>query len=188
MKRNPAFVIFITIVIIILGLIAYAIKTSSTQSQALEPFAQCIADSGATFYGAFWCPHCNEQKSLFGRAHKALPYVECSTPDGNGQTEVCIEEGIESYPTWKFADGSVQSGVIQLEGLAIATGCPLVTEEEDELEESLEEEVQEETGEVAEEEETQAEVDISSQTITPVLYGEGDFGNTEEESPEAFTL
>jgi hypothetical protein len=56
---------------------------------------------------------------------KKLPYVECSTPNGQGQTRQCIEEGIVGYPLWKFADGTQIEGVVQLEELAQKTGCVL---------------------------------------------------------------
>lgn len=87
------------------------------------PLAQCIKDSGAVFYGAFWCPHCKSQEALFADAGPALPYVECSTPDGNGQTFVCKEQGIKSYPTWKFTDGSELTGEQSFKTLAEKTGC-----------------------------------------------------------------
>jgi hypothetical protein len=88
-------------------------------------FAQCIHKSGATFYGAFWCPHCQAQKRLFGAAQDELPYVECSTPDGNGQTEICKDKGIKSYPTWTFKDGSRQTGEMSFATLSEKTNCPL---------------------------------------------------------------
>ncbi len=129
MNKNTIAVIFTLIVILVIGGIISAVRKTAVESKVLEPFAQCLNDSGAKFYGAYWCPHCNQQKSLFGRAHKSLPYVECSTPDGKGQTEVCTEEGIESYPTWKFADGTTSNGVTSLEVLAEKTGCELPGEE-----------------------------------------------------------
>ncbi len=87
--------------------------------------AQCLADSDATFYGAFWCPHCNSQKELFGSAEKVLPYTECSTPDSKAQTQVCIDAGIKSYPTWQFKDGTQVTGVQTFAELAQKSGCPL---------------------------------------------------------------
>jgi hypothetical protein len=95
------------------------------QPGKLDAFAQCLEDKGATFYGAFWCPHCAEQKRLFGKSETELPYVECSTPDGQRQTQVCIDAGIQSYPTWEFADGERVTGVQQLEALAERTACEL---------------------------------------------------------------
>lgn len=85
--------------------------------------AQCLKDSGAVFYGAFWCPHCQKQKAEFGLAESLLPYVECSTPDQRSQTPICIEKKIESYPTWEFKDGSRQTGEVSLKDLAEKTSC-----------------------------------------------------------------
>jgi len=90
-----------------------------------DAFAECLGDRGVIFYGAFWCPHCQEQKALFGNSAKHLPYVECSTPNGQGQLQICIDEGVNSYPTWEFADGERVTGVLPLDVLSERTGCPL---------------------------------------------------------------
>ncbi len=91
----------------------------------LGPFVSCLKDNGVTFYGAFWCPHCQNQKALFGKAADALPYVECSTPDSAGQLQICKDKSIKGYPTWEFADGSRQSGEVPLKQLSEKTGCEL---------------------------------------------------------------
>lgn len=96
---------------------------SATASGPNLPLAQCLADKGAVFYGAFWCPHCKAQEALFADAAPALPYVECSTPDGNNQTEICKEKKITGYPTWKFADGSELTGEQSFQTLAEKTAC-----------------------------------------------------------------
>jgi hypothetical protein len=90
-----------------------------------DEFATCLKDKGAVFYGAFWCSHCRAQKKMFGSSAKLLPYVECSTPDAKGQTPLCIEKKIASYPTWEFADGSRLNGEIPLAQLAEKTSCTL---------------------------------------------------------------
>jgi len=90
-----------------------------------DTFAQCLKDKGAVFYGAFWCPHCQNQKKMFGKSSKLLPYVECSTPDGKGQLKICKDKNIEGYPTWEFTDGSRESGEVSLELLSEKTGCEL---------------------------------------------------------------
>jgi thiol-disulfide isomerase/thioredoxin len=92
-----------------------------------DAFASCIASSGTKFYGAFWCPHCQAQKAEFGDSARLLPYIECSTPDANGQTQVCISKGIQEYPTWYFPDGSSSTGALSLETLSQKTNCPLPT-------------------------------------------------------------
>lgn len=121
--------IFLSIVgLLILGIIATAILRSDspqTDSGKYDAFATCLGDQGAVFYGAFWCSHCQAQKKLFGSSQKLLPYVECSLASGQGQTQVCIDKKIESYPTWEFADESRLSGEVPLEQLAEKTSCVL---------------------------------------------------------------
>ena len=112
-------------VAVVLG-IGYVVANREVASGQYDGFAQCLGQKGATFYGAFWCPRCQEQKAMFGtQSAKLLPYVECSLPDGKTRTQACIEKQIESYPTWIFADGSRETGVAPLADLAEKTGCEL---------------------------------------------------------------
>lgn len=123
--------IFFSIIgLLILGGITMVVMDSKSSNSPstlnkYDGFAQCLKDKGATFYGAFWCPHCKTQKKMFGSSVKLLPYVECSTPDGNSQTAECIAKKIESYPTWIFADGSQLNGEIPLAQLSEKTSCVL---------------------------------------------------------------
>src|ERR1700677_3533911 len=57
-----------------------------------DAFAQCIANTSTTFYGAWWCPHCQAQKTEFGDAAKYLPYVECANTD-TSEKQSCIDIG-----------------------------------------------------------------------------------------------
>lgn len=115
------------LVIAVVMLVAWAAIQRSAPSK-LDGFAECLKDKGATFYGAFWCPHCQDQKKLFGTAKRLLPYVECSTPNGSGQLPVCMENKITTYPTWRFADGTEETGLLELAHLAEKTGCVLPAE------------------------------------------------------------
>lgn len=121
--------IFISVVgLLILGVIVMVLVRADRVPPGpgiYDEFATCLAREGAVFYGAFWCSHCQAQKKLFGSSAKLLPYVECSTTDGRGQTQFCIEREIESYPTWEFADGSRLNGEIPLAQLAEKTLCEL---------------------------------------------------------------
>ena len=95
-----------------------------------DDFAKCIKNSGTEFYGAFWCQHCQNQKSMFGKSAQYLPYIECSTPDGKGQVPNCTEKGIMSYPTWFFPVSGTSTperlnGEVSLEDLAKKTSCVL---------------------------------------------------------------
>lgn len=122
-KKTVTYILIIIGVAILLAFGLSLLNKLETGSDEYNQVASCIAEKGAKFYGAFWCPHCAEQKRAFGAAQKLLPYVECSTPDTRGQTQACVDAGIESYPTWEFADGSRQSAVITPEKLAEQTGC-----------------------------------------------------------------
>lgn len=123
MKNSVA--LFWLAAILVLILAATGIFYISQRPGKLDAFAACIKNSGAVFYGAFWCPHCQATKALFGRSAKLLPYVECSTPDGKGQLPACTEKGVTSYPTWIFTTGEVATGELSLARIAEATSCPL---------------------------------------------------------------
>ncbi len=123
LNKKTLIIIFISGILIILA--SVLLIKSSNQPNKYDSFASCLNEKGAKFYGAFWCPHCRNQKNLFGKSAKNLPYIECSTPDGNNQLAVCTEAGIESYPTWIFSDGSKENGELPLEKLAEKTTCQL---------------------------------------------------------------
>lgn len=95
------------------------------QPGTLDAFTQCLKDKGVIMYGAFWCPHCQATKRMFGSSVKLLPYVECSTPDGQGQTDICKEKNIQSYPTWVFPNGETYSGEHTLAEIASSSQCVL---------------------------------------------------------------
>jgi len=124
MQKTTKFIIFSLAVIILIGGIGLYFGLKPQAPSKFDGFAQCLKTSGAEFYGAFWCSHCQEQKELFGSAKQYLPYIECSKPD-NSQNQICIDKKIESYPAWIFKDGSTLSGKIELEALAQKTQCVL---------------------------------------------------------------
>lgn len=118
--------IYIALVVLLVGGLIVARNYSEpaeTVSTKYDDFAQCLADEGAKFFGAYWCPHCKDQKDLFENSSK-LSYIECSLPNQQ-QNQLCTEEGITGYPTWKFANGDVESGVLPLSDLAARTNCVL---------------------------------------------------------------
>lgn len=117
--------IWTLVIIAIVGGLVWLLATQAKKPGKYDALAQCISDSGAIFYGAFWCPHCQATKAMFGRSAKLLPYVECSEPDGQGQLQVCIDKNITGYPTWEFADGSRLSGERTFEELAEKTNCSI---------------------------------------------------------------
>ncbi|HLC51940.1 MAG TPA: hypothetical protein VJI98_01710 [Candidatus Nanoarchaeia archaeon] len=114
--------LMITVLIFVVLLIAGC--SSKATPEELE-FATCLSDNDAIMFGAYWCPHCQEQKRQFGGAWENINYIECSLPNGQGQTEVCNLAKIESYPTWEFKDGSRLVGVQSFGQLAAKTDCKL---------------------------------------------------------------
>ena len=116
------------IIILIIILFGWYYYKDFTTPGVYNEFAQCLADSDVTYYGAFWCPNCANQNELFGKSKEFVPYVECSTPNGQGQLQVCKDANITAYPTWEFADGSRVTGVQSLESLSEKTGCALPQE------------------------------------------------------------
>lgn len=122
MKKST--IVWFLVLIAFIGGVVWLVKTPGKPGK-YDSFAQCLGNNGAKFYGAFWCPHCQEQKAKFGSSAKLLPYVECSTPDGQGQLPLCTDAGIQGYPTWEFADGSRKSGTLSLEELGQLTSCAL---------------------------------------------------------------
>ena len=122
--KKGALIFWITIVVLIILALSASFLVQTGPGN-LDSFTQCLKDKGAVFYGAFWCPHCQNTKRLFGASASLLPYVECSTTDGKGQLQVCIDKKVESYPTWEFADGSRLTGERTLQELADKTGCAL---------------------------------------------------------------
>jgi hypothetical protein len=95
------------------------------RSHRLDAFARCLASKPAKMYGAYWCPHCADQKAMFESSVKYVPYVECGVPGSHDEAQVCKDAGIKHFPTWEFADGERQEGTQALQALSTKTGCSL---------------------------------------------------------------
>lgn len=94
----------------------------------LVAFAKALADAGVIFFGAAWCPHCNEQKQLFQDGYKHLPFVEVTNPDRT-RNQRGIDEGITEYPTWQLNNAAKTrlTGVQTLQTLSQRTGIAIPT-------------------------------------------------------------
>ena len=123
MKKGVTIFWAIIILLIVAGIALSVV--SSTRPGRYDNLAKCMKDNGVIFYGAFWCPHCQATKGLFGKSAKLLPYVECSTPNGQGQLQVCKDAGVNQYPTWVRPDGASILGERSLADLAAFSGCTL---------------------------------------------------------------
>ena len=104
-------------------LIGLGVATVLLPAATHDALAQCLTQNNLTMYGAYWCPHCMEQKQLFGNSFRYVNYVECAIAGQEGvQTQICQRMDIKGYPTW-IKGTNRQSGVIPLQSLALWSGC-----------------------------------------------------------------
>lgn len=91
-----------------------------------ESFAECLAGKNAKMYGLYWCPHCVDQKEMFGAAFRKVPYVECAIKDKPGElAPACKAAGAKLFPSWQFGADPPKEGVLSLQELSQKTGCSL---------------------------------------------------------------
>jgi|SRR5580658_2828873 hypothetical protein len=90
-----------------------------------DAFAQCLAAKQAKMYGLSWCPHCVDQKEMFGEAFHYVPYVECGIAATKDETPECKAGGLKLFPSWQFGTEPPKEGVLSLEALSDKTGCSL---------------------------------------------------------------
>ncbi len=95
---------------------------TSESSPAAVALADHLTSGGAVMYSAYWCPHCHEQKELFGKEASAkLNVVECAADGENNQADLCRSKGLEGFPSWEIK-GTIESGVQSLDSLAERSG------------------------------------------------------------------
>ncbi len=95
---------------------------SSAPANAFQTgLAKYLGKNGAVMYGSYQCPHCNEQKKLFGGAFKYVNYVECHPKGENANPSLCFAKGIFHYPTWEI-NGRFYEGAMTLERLSEISG------------------------------------------------------------------
>jgi hypothetical protein len=95
-------------------------------SRRYDGFAKCLSSKGIKMYGAYWCPHCADQKAEFGRSFRYVNYVECAIKGSREQTAACKAAGIQHYPSWQFgADTKPVEAIFPLQELSDKTGCSL---------------------------------------------------------------
>jgi hypothetical protein len=90
-----------------------------------DAFAQCLATHQARMYGLYWCPHCQEQKGMFGEAFHYVPYTECAIKGSSEMAAECKIAGVKLFPSWQFGMDPPKEGVLSLETLSDKTGCKL---------------------------------------------------------------
>jgi len=97
-------------------------EVTTTSGEAEIQLARHLTKIGAKEYVAWTCPHCHEQKQLFGKqAYNEINHIECA-PDGKAaRPDLCKAAGVPGFPTWQI-NGQLYSGVQSLEKLAQLSG------------------------------------------------------------------
>ena len=109
---------------VILFVVPFWLVSSGSTSQENYPLADCLSEKNVVMYGAYWCPHCKEQKELFGSSFERIKYVECAEKDNpRQQTAECKTAGVKQYPTWIKNDGERVTGTQSLESLKALGNC-----------------------------------------------------------------
>ncbi len=90
-----------------------------------DSFAKCLADKQAKMYGLYWCPHCADQKRMFGESFQNVPYIECAIRGSHELAPECKTAGVKLFPSWQFGSEAPKEGVLSLNELSQKTGCKL---------------------------------------------------------------
>src|ERR1700739_3296460 len=80
-ERDPAFlrkVMIGAVIVLALGVTYYV--GYQRRAHRYDDFARCLAQRDVKMYGAYWCPHCAEQKEMFRASFQYVPYIECGVP------------------------------------------------------------------------------------------------------------
>ncbi len=101
-------------------------EITTNSGEAEIALVRHLAKVGAKAFFAYWCPHCHEQKLLFGKEayaelEKSGVKVECAADSPKGKPKECQAAGITGFPTWVI-NGQQYGGVQNLDQLAKITG------------------------------------------------------------------
>ena len=125
-RKGPSWIWILIVIGVLFGAWAGYHYYSYRNGSTLDGFAKCVSSKGTRMYGAWWCPHCADQKESFGFAFQYVTYTECGIEGQmHSMNEQCKNAGIKNFPTWQFADGHLEEGVLSLPDLSAKTGCKL---------------------------------------------------------------
>ena len=106
--------------LLLIAIIISTVFVVGCTTESHKDLALCLAEKNVAMYGTASCPHCLEQKYLFGDDFMYVPYVDCDkSPDQ------CTKARITGYPTWVRADGETLVGRQDLDELAQWANCKL---------------------------------------------------------------
>jgi hypothetical protein len=95
------------------------------QNHRYDEFAKCLSAKQVKMYGAYWCPHCADQKEEFGKSFRYINYVECAIQGSREMTPACKAAKVQHFPSWQFGSNPLVEGIFPLQELSDKTGCSL---------------------------------------------------------------
>lgn len=95
--------------------------TTNENSDYLEKLAKFMTDQGMVIYGSYQSPETKSQKDLFGESSQFLNYVECDATGTSANSDECISQNVNVYPTWIY-NGTKYVGIQTLSDLARYVG------------------------------------------------------------------
>jgi uncharacterized membrane protein len=100
--------------VVISGVVFFA-QTGTVVKEDHSDLVKYMNEQGWTYYKSYTCSNCRRQEKLLGQAYEFVNSVECH-PDGpDGNSELCLEKGIDKTPTWILERDGEE--VMRLEGL-----------------------------------------------------------------------
>jgi glutaredoxin len=110
-------IVIIIVVIAIIAITSVSIAHWESTNENYDNFAKCLTEKGVVIYGSATCPHCQDQKKMFGDSFKYINYIECSNDPR------CAQAGVQYVPTWSI-NGTLQpAGGKTIQELSSLTGC-----------------------------------------------------------------
>ncbi|MFH1630900.1 MAG: hypothetical protein ABIA21_01610 [Candidatus Aenigmatarchaeota archaeon] len=100
----------------------HAKKAEIYPQHVVEEFAECLTHNDVIMMGSDGCPHCRDQKKIFGTAFRNVNYVNCDTDE---EKVNCVSASVKAYPTWFFGLKRYE-GVKSLESLSNLSGCDIL--------------------------------------------------------------
>ena len=121
-KSNKKILIYVAVALLF---VAAFLAGRYHKNHKYDSFAQCLAGKQAKMYGLYWCPHCIDQKTMFGDSFRYVPYVECAIRGSKELAPECKVAGVHLFPSWQFGMDPPKEGVLSLQTLSEKTGCSL---------------------------------------------------------------
>jgi glutaredoxin len=116
MKKRVKSNIITLVIIIAIIIFSFIILNTNNKAEISKETAKCIGDK-STLYVQLGCPHCEDQKEMFGENLQHINVIDCYY-----EKEKCISQNISMIPTWDISD-KYYVGVQSIDKLKTLTGC-----------------------------------------------------------------